>query len=196
MAQSDFSAYPTSPSIWMTSRRRFRAATWMSGIAAGNGGVVPTNSVSINNNLVANSINSVTYSGARLSVLFEPNDAWDVLVQQSYQNMNAQGVFYEQPYGPEGLSFNTLGEPQGVRALPPLSVTTFEPSYGKDKFESTSVTVNGKVGDIKLAYAGSYLVRNIEQQPATSAASTAKAPPRPPTTGHAWRRMPPRVKVA
>ena len=135
------------------------------GLAAKNGGVVPADSVSINNaNLVENAVNSVTYNGARVSLLFKPNDDWDVLLQQSYQNMNAQGVFYDMPYGPEGLVLNSLGEPQGGRKLPDLSTVNFTPNYDKDRFESTSLTVDGKVGDIKLVYTGSYLVRNIEQQ--------------------------------
>ena len=135
------------------------------GLAGKNGGVVPANSVSINNaNLVGNAINPVTYNGARLSVLYKANDDWDVLLQQSYQNMNAQGVFYQMPFGPEGLTFDSLGQPHGVRALPPLSVATFEPSYNKDRFESTAITVEGKIGDLKLVYDGSYLVRNVSQQ--------------------------------
>jgi iron complex outermembrane receptor protein len=135
------------------------------GFARYNSGEVPTNSISINNNnLLGNAINSVTYTGARVSVLFKANDDWDALLQQSYQNMNAQGVFYEEPYGSQGLVLNSLGEPQGVQKLPTLSVTNFEPSYNKDRFESTAITVDGKVGPLKLVYDGSYLVRNIEQQ--------------------------------
>ena len=135
------------------------------GLTNANGGVVPANSVTINNNnLLGNAINPVTYNGARLSVLFKANDEWDALLTQSYQNMNAQGVFYEEPFGSQGLVLDPLGQPHGVQALPPLSVTNFEPSYDKDKFESTSLTVNGKVGDVKLVYNGSYLVRNVEQQ--------------------------------
>ena len=135
------------------------------GFTKHNGGVVPTDSETLsNNNQVGNAQNPVTYTGFRLSALYKINENWNALLAQSYQNMNAQGVFYEQPFGPEGLTFNSLGEPQGVRALPPLSVTTFEPSYDKDKFENTALTVNGQIGDIKLVYAGGYLVRNVEQQ--------------------------------
>ena len=135
------------------------------GFAKYNGGVVPTNSQSISNaNQVGNAINPVSYTGFRLSALYKINNDWDALLTQSYQNMNAQGVFYEMPYGPEGLTFNAKGEPQGARALPSLSVALFNPSYDKDKFENTSLTVDGKVGDLKLVYAGGYLVRNIEQQ--------------------------------
>jgi outer membrane receptor protein involved in Fe transport len=126
---------------------------------------VPANSVSINNSaLVANAINPVTYQGFRLQGLLKINEDWSVLLAQSYQNMNAQGVFYENPFGPEGLTFDKKGEPVGATPLPPLSVALFNPSYDKDKFENTSLTVTGKVGDLKLVYAGGYLVRDIDQQ--------------------------------
>ena len=131
-------------------------------------GVIPTDSQSINNyNQIGNAINPVTYTGFRLSALYKINDDWNALLAQSYQNMNAQGVFYQMPYGPEGLTFTPSAEgatPIGVRQLPPLSVALFTPSYDKDKFENTSLTVSGKVGDLKLVYAGGYLVRNVEQQ--------------------------------
>jgi len=134
------------------------------GFARYNGGVVPTNSVSINNNsIVGNAINPVTYSGVRAELLYKVNDAWDVLLSQSYQNMDSQGVFYQMPDSSEGESFNKVGEPSGGQPLPPLSVTLFNPSYDKDKFENTAVVVNGNISDLKLVYAGSYLVRNIEQ---------------------------------
>src|ERR1700722_9683619 len=130
-----------------------------------NSGEVPTNSISINNNnLLGKAINPVTYTGARVSVLFKANDDWDALLQQSYQNMNAQGVFYEEPFGSQGLVLDKFAQPHGVQALPTLSVTNFEPSYDKDRFESTSITVDGKGGPLKLVYDGSYMVRNIEQQ--------------------------------
>jgi iron complex outermembrane receptor protein len=133
------------------------------------GGVlVPTNSISINNaNTVGNAQNTVDYQGFRLSALYKINEDWNALLSQSYQNMNSQGVFYEQPFGPEGLTFTsaaTGAEPIGVRALPSLSVTTFNPSYDKDKFENTALVVNGKIGDWKLVYSGGYLVRNVSQQ--------------------------------
>jgi outer membrane receptor protein involved in Fe transport len=129
-----------------------------------NGGVVPTNSLAINNNnVLGNAINPVTYQGVRASVLYKINDDWDALLTQSYQNMNAQGVFYEMPYGSEGVTFTSAGLPIGSQPLPPLSVTLFNPSYDKDKFENTSLTVTGKIGDLKAVYSGGYLVRNVDQ---------------------------------
>jgi iron complex outermembrane recepter protein len=116
------------------------------------GGSVPPGSPVINNNsVVQNAINPVTYQGFRLSGLWKVNEDWNALLTQSYQNMNAQGVFYQMPTGSEG------------QPLPPLSVTLFNPSTDRDKFENTALTINGRIGDLKVLYTGGYLVRNVEQ---------------------------------
>jgi outer membrane receptor protein involved in Fe transport len=107
----------------------------------------------INNNpTVANAINPVTYQGMRASALWKFNDEWNALIAQTYQNMNAQGVFYQEPVSTDGVP------------LPPLSVTTFNPAYDKDSFENTAWTLNGQFGDIRAVYTGGYLVRNVEAQ--------------------------------
>jgi iron complex outermembrane recepter protein len=114
---------------------------------------VPPGSPSINNNnLVANAINPVTYTGIRVGALYKFNEDWNALLVQSYQNMNSQGVFYVTPQSSAG------------ETLPDLAVQLYNPSYNKDRFENTALTVNGKVGDLKLVYSGSYMVRHIEQQ--------------------------------
>ena len=134
------------------------------GFAKYNNGIVPTDSLAINNNNVTGSaINPVTYQGARLSALWKINDDWNALLAQSYQNMNAQGVFSQMPNGPEGLVLSSRGVPQGGEPLPPLSVALFNPSYDKDRFENTALTVTGKIGDMKAVYSGGYLVRNVDQ---------------------------------
>ena len=135
------------------------------GLAVENGGVVPKNSATINNYaLVSNAINPVTYQGARAEVLWRINDHWNALLSQMYQNMNAQGVFYEMPYGSEGTVLSPSGVPNGGKPLPPYSVNLFAPSYNRDKFENTALTVKGKVGSLSLVYAGSYLDRGIQAQ--------------------------------
>ena len=134
------------------------------GLARYNGGVVPTNSPSINNfNVVANQLNPVTYTGVRVELLYKINDDWDALLSQSYQNMNAQGVFYQMPFSSEGVTFNNLGAPIGSQPLSPLSVTLFNPSFDQDKFDNTALVVSGEIGALKLVYSGAYLVRNVEQ---------------------------------
>ena len=113
---------------------------------------VPPGSPSINNyNNTGNAINPVTYQGARAEVLYKINDDWDFLLSQSYQDMNSQGVFYQQPNASDGAALN------------PLEVTLFNSAFDKDQFESTSWTLNGKVGPLKAVYTGGYLVRKVEQ---------------------------------
>ena len=97
-----------------------------------NGYCVPPGSPSINNNnLVGNAINPVTYQGIRVSALWDFNDDWNALLTQSYQSIDAEGVFYQMPKSSDGVP------------LPPQSVTLFNPSYDKDKFENTALTVDG-----------------------------------------------------
>jgi outer membrane receptor protein involved in Fe transport len=90
-------------------------------------GVVPAlNEVGNNTQIAAKDINPVTYKGFRLSGLYQINDDWSVLVAQSYQNMEADGIFAEMPYGSDG------------QKLPDLSVNLFTPQYDKDRFENTA----------------------------------------------------------
>jgi len=115
-------------------------------------GVVPNNSVVINNNnSVANDINPLTYKGVRASALYQINDDWNVLLAQTYQQLHADGVFYEMPKSSD------------FQPLPPLSVTLFNPSYDRDEFSNTALTVNGKVNDYKLVYTGAFLSRHVNQ---------------------------------
>ncbi len=112
----------------------------------------PPGGSQINNaNLSGKAINPVTYQGARVSALWDMNENWNALITQSYQSMDANGVFYQMPFGSDG-------EP-----LPKQSVTLFNPSTSKDRFENTAWTINGAVGPLHAVYTGSYLVRNIEQ---------------------------------
>jgi iron complex outermembrane recepter protein len=97
--------------------------------------------------------NPVDYVGARLSALWKITDDWDLLVQQNYQDMQADGYFYAYPTSTEGAP---LGKYQ---------INAFAPAYNKDRYESTAWTLSGKVGDLLSAvYTGSYLVRHIDGQ--------------------------------
>ncbi|MEA3179138.1 MAG: hypothetical protein QOI59_2661, partial [Gammaproteobacteria bacterium] len=116
------------------------------------GGKVPANSVVLNNfNIAAKDIIRVTYQGLRVEALYRFNEDWKALLAQSYQNIEADGVFAE-------MTANSLGESQ-----PGLSAQLYNASHNKDRFENTALTIEGRVGALKLVYAGAYLVRNIEQ---------------------------------
>lgn len=109
--------------------------------------------VANNANLVGSNTNPVTYGGLRLSGLYRIDDEWSLLIQQSYQDMDAEGYFYAYPFDPNG------------NALKPDQITAFAPAYNKDRYESTAWTLKGEFeGGLKVLYTGSYLTRHIEAQ--------------------------------
>jgi len=134
------------------------------------GGRVPTDSVAIDNfKIVRDNINPVTYKGARLGVSYDFNDSWNVLVAQSFQDIDSSGVFYEMPFGsdcpdPKREATCTQGGPQNaaVRGKPlgPYQVTLFNDSITKDSYSNTAITVTGRVGELDLVYSGSRLSRD------------------------------------
>jgi outer membrane receptor protein involved in Fe transport len=120
------------------------------------GGTCPSTN---NAPFVGSNENPVTYTGMRLEALWKINENWNILISQNYQNMEADGYFSEYPTSTNGT------------ALAPYQIDAFNPQYDKDRYESTSWTVNGnfeglfgKYGDLKAVYTGSYLSRHIEQQ--------------------------------
>ena len=117
-----------------------------------NGYCVPAINPSVDNSdVVGNDINPVRYRGVRAEVLYKFNEDWDLLISQTFQDMDAQGVFYQQPNASDGA------------ALQPLQVTLFNPTSDQDKFSNTAWTVNGKFGNLKAVYTGGYLERNVDQ---------------------------------
>ena len=102
--------------------------------------------------LLASDTNPLTYAGFRLSALYQFADDWSLLLQQSYQNMDAEGYFYAYPSDPNG------------NALARYQITAFTPAYNQDRYESTAWTLHGRIGGLKAVYNGSYLVRHIEAQ--------------------------------
>jgi outer membrane receptor protein involved in Fe transport len=114
-------------------------------------GVVPKSPTINNYNIAGRAINPVTYKGIRASALYDIVEDWNLLVAQSYQDIRADGVFSQMPYGPSG------------EKLPDLSVVQFNPSWNEDRFTNTAWTLDGRVGALKLVYTGGYLVRTVEQ---------------------------------
>ena len=122
------------------------------GLGTTSGFCVPANNTVGNNYMIAHDAsNPVTYGGARASLLWKINDDWNALISQSFQNMEADGEFTQYPVGSDG------------QKLGPWQVTAFVPAYDKDRYENTSWTLNGKLGDLKAVYTGGYLDRHIDQ---------------------------------
>jgi iron complex outermembrane recepter protein len=111
----------------------------------------PANLPSANNYLLAaKAQNPTTYQGMRLALLYQINDNWNALIQQTYQDMDAEGMPVQMPVG---LDF---------QPLQPLQETSFTPAWNKDKASITSWTLNGQMGFIKGIYTGSYLNRSVD----------------------------------
>jgi iron complex outermembrane recepter protein len=112
----------------------------------------PGSAIATNAGLIGNNLNDSTTGGARLSLLYKFNENWDILLQQNYQNMEANGYFYEYPNDSNG------------KPLASNQLTAFTPAFNKDKYASTAWTVNGAFAGLKAVYTGSYMTRSIDGQ--------------------------------
>ena len=66
---------------------------------------------------IASNTNPINYQGIRLSLLWKLNDKWNLLLQQNYQDMHADGYFYAYPRDSNG------------RALQTYQIAAFTPAY-------------------------------------------------------------------
>jgi iron complex outermembrane recepter protein len=117
------------------------------GTVAATTGVKATNA-----SLIAGNTNPVNFQGFRLSLLWKFSDRWNLLLQQNYQDMAADGYFYAYPYDSNGI------------ALQPYQIAAFTPAFTKDRYESTAWTLNGQIGPLSAVYTGSFMIRHIEGQ--------------------------------
>ena len=133
------------------------------GFARRTGGVVPTDSLVIDNaDIAGDNINEAEYSGVRGSLKWQVTDDWDALLAVAYQKIEGEGVFYQHPNGAEsgcGVNPNCTTSTQRLK---PLQVTVFTPGSTEDEFVNTALTVTGKVGTLDLVYAGAYLTREAQ----------------------------------
>jgi outer membrane receptor protein involved in Fe transport len=77
--------------------------------------------------------NSQTYQGFRLSALYKFNDDWNLLLQQNYQNMDAEGYWAEYPNGVDAKQSGAAGCPAAANPygclgspLPQNSIQAFD----------------------------------------------------------------------
>jgi iron complex outermembrane recepter protein len=96
--------------------------------------------------LVKNDYNKVDTYGARAALKIDLNDSWTVTPQVMAQQQKTKGGFVYDP---------SVGD---------LKVSRFYPESSKDRWLQAALTVEGKLGDFNLTYAGSYLTRNDETE--------------------------------
>jgi outer membrane receptor protein involved in Fe transport len=132
-------------------------------------GRVPVDSIAIDNYKIARSdINDVAYKGLRVGLSYDVNEDWNVLVTQSYQNLNSGGVFYQNPFAsdcanpadPTSCTDGTRGPDTVGKPLGKYQVNLFNDTNTTDKFRNTALTVTGKIGQFGFVYSGAYLLRD------------------------------------
>ncbi|MEM1380736.1 MAG: TonB-dependent receptor [Pseudomonadota bacterium] len=99
-----------------------------------------------NADLVEEDFNDVTYTGGRISALFEINDDWRVKVAHARQSIEADGVFFDDP------------------DLDDYEIQRFEEDDVEDKFHNTAWTLEGQIGALQALYTGAYTDRTTEQR--------------------------------
>jgi outer membrane receptor protein involved in Fe transport len=88
--------------------------------------------------------NDVDTTGARAALRIELNDSWTVTPSVIVQQEETNGFFGFDP------------------AVGDLKVTHFYPENTDDKFVQAALTVEGKIGNFDIVYAGSYLDRTVD----------------------------------
>ncbi len=99
-----------------------------------------------NSSLLEKDFNDTTYSGFRLSALYDFNADWSLTVMHMQQQLDSEGVFFMDP---------TLGD---------LEIQRFEEDELDDYFHNTSWTLEGRLGALEMVYTGAYTDRNTDQR--------------------------------
>ena len=106
----------------------------------------PTRQTINNDRFVEDNYNDASYRGGRISAALKINDDWSIDLMHIRQQLNTDGVFDYEP------------------AVGPLKVTQFNENSLRDKFDQTTWTLNGRLGELNLIYTGSYLNHNALQK--------------------------------
>src|SRR5580658_11195361 len=103
----------------------------------------PTSGLTLDNaSSVSNNYNTVEYKGGRAALKLDIGDNWSVTPTFMGQQTAATGFFGYDP------------------AVGPLDLVHFGPENDQDSFTQSALTVEGKVNDFDITYAGAWFVRN------------------------------------
>ncbi len=105
----------------------------------------PTSGVTDNNFAIAkDNYNDVDTYGARAALRIDLDDNWTVTPMVMGQDEKTKGVFFYDP------------------AIGDLAVTHWFPEDSHDRWAMAALTVQGKVSDLDVTYAGGYLDRTVD----------------------------------
>jgi outer membrane receptor protein involved in Fe transport len=104
----------------------------------------PTAGITINNDAIAkNDFNTVDKLGARAALGIDLNENWTITPSIMAQQEHSRGSFGYDP---------SVGY---------LEVQHYYPEYSKDSWYQAALTIQGKIADLDLTYAGGYMSRHI-----------------------------------
>jgi iron complex outermembrane recepter protein len=107
----------------------------------------PTSGITFDNAaLVKKDYNTVETKGGRAALKLELNDSWTITPTVMGQVQQTDGDFAYNP------------------AVGDLQVQHYFPDYVHDSWVQSALTVEGKIGNFDLVYAGAYLTRNTHEQ--------------------------------
>lgn len=98
-----------------------------------------------NANIVEEDFNDSSYTGFRVSGRYELTDDWQVTVGYAQQDIEADGVFFQDP------------------ALDEYEISRFESDRLDDDFKNLSWTLEGRIGFLEAVYTGAYTDRDTVQ---------------------------------
>jgi iron complex outermembrane recepter protein len=99
-----------------------------------------------NAKLVEDDFNEASYTGLRLSALWDINEDWSLLLGAAQQNIDTDGVFFVDP------------------ELDDLEISRYEKDTLDDDFENYNLTLTGRMGELDLLYTGAYTEREAESK--------------------------------
>ena len=109
--------------------------------------VFPTSGIAFNNaDLAEDDYNDVSTVGARAALKIDLDDNWTVTPSVIGQEQKSHGSFAQE------------------RGLGDLEIMQFNPEKANDKWIQAALTVEGKVGNFDVTYAGSLLRRRVDQE--------------------------------
>jgi len=99
-----------------------------------------------NKNIVKKNFNDLTTYGGRAALKIDLDDNWTITPTIMHQNLKTHGVFYMD------------------KDLPDLEVARFRKEPSKDKFTQIALTIEGKIADFDITYAGAYMHRPTDSK--------------------------------
>jgi len=106
----------------------------------------PTRQTINNDRFVKDNYNDASYAGGRIAATLKIADGWSVDVMHVRQQLKSDGAF---DYSP---------------AVGDLKVSQFNENSLDDKFNETTLTVNGRLGILDMIYTGSFLNHRAVQK--------------------------------